>query len=53
MSRQELEQLTRYIQQTQGSRAASVEAARKQLQQEGVITPDGKLTRPYGGEEVA
>jgi hypothetical protein len=53
VSREELEQLTRYIQRTQRDRTSSLTVARAQLEKEGVITPDGKLTRQYGGEGAA
>jgi hypothetical protein len=53
MNRQELEELTRYIQRTRKDRTSSVEAARAQLVQEGIITPDGQLTEPYGGQRAA
>jgi hypothetical protein len=53
VSREELEQLTRYIRRTQKDCTSSLPVARAQLEKEGVITPDGKLTRQYGGKDAA
>jgi hypothetical protein len=53
VSREELEQLTRYIQRTQKGRTSSLSVAREQLEKEGIVTPDGKLTGPYGGKDAA
>jgi len=50
MTEQELEEFRHRVIVSRANRTASVVVARKLLQEEGVITPEGKLTETFGGD---